>query len=108
MRLTTRLMQLASWLLLQRAVNEGQMTLAQAASEKHRVRLARQDVACAPELFEELPQRLRALSLKSMRLQARIIHLDQSLAAAQAPEAGGAPSTIASQVERLRMAFAAH
>src|SRR5258708_6474278 len=26
MRLTTRLMQLASWLLLQRAVNEGQMT----------------------------------------------------------------------------------
>jgi regulator of CtrA degradation len=108
MRLTTRLMQLASWLLLQRAVNEGQMTLAQAASEKHRVRLARQDVACAPELFEELPQRLRALSLKSMRLQARIIHLDQSLAAAQAPEAGGAPSPIASQVERLRMAFAAH
>ncbi|MBN8921377.1 MAG: DUF1465 family protein, partial [Rhizobiales bacterium] len=30
MRLTTRLMQLASWLLLHRAVNEGEMTLAQA------------------------------------------------------------------------------
>lgn len=108
MRLTTRLMQLASWLLLQRAVNEGEMTLAQAASEKHKVRLARQEVACAPELFEELPPRLRALSFRSMRLQARIIHLDQSLFAAQACESPGAPSPIASQVERLRMAFAAH
>jgi regulator of CtrA degradation len=108
MRLTTRLMQLASWLLLQRAVNEGQMTLAQANSEKHRVRLARQEVACPPELFEELPPRLRALSLKSMRLQARIIHLDQSLASARAQEAPTALSPIASQVERLRMAFAAH
>ena len=108
MRLTTRLMQLASWLLLQRAVNEGDMTSAQAASEKHRVRLARQEVACPPELFEELPPRLRALTSKSMRLQARIVHLDQSLLAARSLETEGAPSPIASQVERLRMAFSAH
>ncbi|WP_158817812.1 DUF1465 family protein [Methylocapsa sp. S129] len=108
MRLTTRLMQLASWLLLQRAVNEGDMTATQAASEKHKVRLTRQEIACAPELFDELPQRLRALTFKSMRLQARIVHLDQSLFAARAQEFGGAPSAIASQVERLRMAFAAH
>ena len=45
MRLTTRLMQVASWLLLQRAVNEGELTPAQAQSEKHRVRLAEQNVA---------------------------------------------------------------
>jgi regulator of CtrA degradation len=108
MRLTTRLMQLASWLLLQRAVNEGDMTSAQAASEKHRVRLARQEVACAPELFDELPQRLRALTLKSMRLQARIVHLDQSLSAARSQEIEPAQSPIASRVERLRMAFATH
>src|SRR6058998_325164 len=40
MRLTTRLMQLASWLLLQRAVNEGEMSLAQASREKAKVKLA--------------------------------------------------------------------
>jgi hypothetical protein len=34
MRLTTRLMQVASWLLLHRAVKEGEMTLAQANNEK--------------------------------------------------------------------------
>jgi regulator of CtrA degradation len=106
MRLTTRLMQLASWLLLQRAVNEGDMTLAQATSEKHKVRLARQEVACAPDLFDELPPRLRALIAKSMRLQARIIHLDSSLFASQTRENLGGPGPIALHFERLRVAFA--
>jgi regulator of CtrA degradation len=107
MRLTTRLMQLASWLLLQRAINEGDMTPMQAASEKHKVRLARQEVACAPELFDQLPPRLRALSFRSTRLQARIIHLDQALSGAQDSEVPAAPSPIAIQVELLRMAFGA-
>src|ERR1700726_4010864 len=40
MRLTTRLMQLASWLLLHRAVNEGEMSLAQANKEKTKVKRA--------------------------------------------------------------------
>src|SRR5215211_5085179 len=39
MRLTTRLMQLASWLLLHRAVKEGEMTLVQAKQEKVKVKL---------------------------------------------------------------------
>src|SRR5262249_27252749 len=43
MRLTTRLMQLASWLLLHRAVNEGEMSLAQANKEKAKVKLATGD-----------------------------------------------------------------
>src|SRR6266446_10944262 len=43
MRLTTRLMQLASWLLLHRAVNEGEMSLAQANKEKSKVKLSTGD-----------------------------------------------------------------
>ena len=39
MRLTTRLMQLASWLLLHRAVNEGEMSLAQANKERTKVKI---------------------------------------------------------------------
>ena len=39
MRLTTRLMQIASWLLVQRAVAEGEITADQAQAEKNRVRL---------------------------------------------------------------------
>src|SRR6058998_4395941 len=40
MRLTTRLMQLASWLLLHRAVKEGEMSLAQASREKSKVKFS--------------------------------------------------------------------
>src|SRR3569623_2249172 len=40
MRLTTRLMQLASWLLLQRAVNEGELTAENARVEKEQVKIS--------------------------------------------------------------------
>src|SRR3712207_9554637 len=39
MRLTTRLMQIASWLLVQRAVREGDMPPSEAFQERYRVKL---------------------------------------------------------------------
>src|ERR1700680_2759490 len=74
MRLTTRLMQLASWLLLHRAVKEGEMSLAQANKEKAKVKLApgEQDREDAISL---LPERLRALIERSKALQARVRRL---------------------------------
>ena len=107
MRLTTRLMQLASWLLLQRAVNEGEMTQAQAAAEKHKVKLSSQGLACAEEMFLRLPQKLRDLASQSLRLQARIIHLDQLIYnPAQDGVAVRAPNPVDAQIQRLRAAFA--
>ncbi len=106
MRLTTRLMQIASWLLLQRAVNERELTLDQAASEKRKVRLSSQDHAVAPEVFARLPASLRDLVCESLRLQARIIHLDQLLYLnPDAPFAAPAVSPVEEQLARLRAAF---
>jgi len=105
MRLTTRLMQIASWLLLQRAVNEGELTPNQALAERHRVKLSRENLACPPDLFEQLPTTLRDLSRRSLRLQERILHLDQSLALARSPEPTGRHCEVALQHERLRAAF---
>ncbi|HUO53227.1 MAG TPA: DUF1465 family protein [Rhodoblastus sp.] len=106
MRLTTRLMQLASWLLLQRAVNEGELTLDQAASEKRKVKLSYQDAAAAPEVFARLPKSLRELVCESLRLQARIIHLDQLLYLdPDAPFAAPTTSPVEEQLNRLRAAF---
>ena len=48
MRLTTRLMQVASWLLVQRAVAQGEITPAQVASERSRVGLTEQAAAVSP------------------------------------------------------------
>ncbi len=105
MRLTTRLMQVASWLLLQRAVNEGELTPGQALTERHRVKLARQDLASAPEIFEQLPETLKMLSRRSLRVQERVIHLDQSLLWARAPMVVNLQSEVAAQRERLKAAF---
>lgn len=109
MRLTTRLMQIASWLLLQRAVNQGELTRSQAASDRHRVKLQQQELASAPDMFERLPERLRELALHSLRLQSRIIHLDQLIySGPEAVTAQSAPaaSPVQEQLERLRDAFA--
>ncbi len=107
MRLTTRLMQLASWLLLQRAVNEGEMTQTQAAREKHKVRLSRQEMATDAAMFARLPDILRDLVLQSLRLQDRIVHLDQLLYTAQ-DVAPVAPMAIEAHFARLREAFPSH
>ena len=77
MRLTTRLMQIASWLLVQRAVAEGEITPDQAKAEKNRVRLAAQGSITAAADFEALPVRLKDLIGLSTRLHSRILHLDQ-------------------------------
>src|SRR5512140_2434942 len=55
MRLTTRLMQLASWLLLHRAVKEGEMSLSQANKEKTKVKLSAGD-AGDEETLKLLPE----------------------------------------------------
>ena len=82
MRLTTRLMQLASWLLLHRAVKEGEMTLAQAQREKSKVRLA----ACEPgdpKSIALLPPKLQELIARSTKLQADVRRLDTTMHAPQ-------------------------
>jgi regulator of CtrA degradation len=79
MRLTTRLMQLASWLLLQRAVAEGELSPDQAKVQKEKVRLANQASTLSPDSLNELPDPLKDLINQSLRLQERIIHLDQQM-----------------------------
>jgi regulator of CtrA degradation len=76
MRLTTRLMQLASWLLLQRAVNDGEMTAEQAGQEKARIRLGGLTSSMEGPGWNELPDRLKELIARSVALQEKIRRLD--------------------------------
>jgi regulator of CtrA degradation len=104
MRLTTRLMQIASWLLVQRAVAEGEITPGQAMAEKHRVRLT----AAEPPspLFDAglLPEPLKELIGHSVRLHARILHLDR-LISDDLPPPAPRESPVAAQQYMLRSAF---
>ncbi len=78
MRLTTRLMQLASWLLLHRAVKEGEMSLAQANKEKTKVKLSLDNRADADTL-RVLPERLTDLIERSLTLLDRVRRLDATI-----------------------------
>src|SRR3954467_10441732 len=103
MRLTTRLMQLASWLLLHRAVKEGEMTLSQANREKTKVKLSAADPG-PDEMLEKLPEQLQVLIARSMLLQAKVRRLDTTIHAPAAPRAAiGNP--LVPQLNRLKAAF---
>lgn len=104
MRLTTRLMQVASWLLLHRAVNEGEMSLTQAEREKHKVKIVvdRRD----PNNEALLPERLRDLIERSFRVQFRVQHLDAGLHKAAAVEMPPVDNPVAHQLGLLNAAFA--
>jgi len=103
MRLTTRLMQLASWLLLHRAVKEGEMTLIQANREKTKVKLCAADPS-PDDMLVKLPQQLQDLIVRSMTLQAKVRRLDVTMHASTTERAAiGNP--LVPQMNRLKAAF---
>src|SRR5476651_1611507 len=103
MRLTTRLMQLASWLLLHRAVKEGEMSLAQANKEKTKVKLSLSDRA-ADDTMTLLPEKLRDLIDRSLSLLDRVRRLDATM---HSPIAERPPqnNAVERQLGLLRAAF---
>lgn len=103
MRLTTLLMQTASWLLVQRAVAEGEITPGQALQEKTRVRLKTPE-ADRPDIAGQLPLRLQDLITRTRRLHARIMHLD-ALIGEDRPTPVPVASPVAAQHGLLLSAF---
>ncbi|MCF6221188.1 MAG: DUF1465 family protein [Robiginitomaculum sp.] len=107
MRLTTRLMQVASWLLVQRALKEGEMTGSEARAEKYRLVPEReadvQDVTPLAQYAASLPALLIDLLARSEKLYERIVRLDRSLYGSINAQHG---NTVADQLNRLEAAFA--
>ena len=94
MRLTTRLMQLASWLLLHRSVREGDMTREHARQEKRKIRLEALSTNMTGPGWDEQPQQFRALISRSLLLQKRVERIDAALLEEGAPEAADNPVSI--------------
>ena len=103
MRLTTRLMQIASWLLLQRAVNEGEMTQAEALSDKKRTCVAWQGTPS--DDTAALPAALQTLIESSLRLQERLIHLDTLISEGEPAAFMPVANPLEGQMSLLRAAF---
>ena len=100
MRVTTRLMQAASWLLVQRAVHEGDMNVQDAFSERYRLGSKEICNGTGAEGIEGLPATLQRLLSRSENLYRRIARLDDVLFGGVAAAAGAR-----GQMARLEQAF---
>jgi regulator of CtrA degradation len=102
MRLTTRLMQVASWLLVQRAVREGNMEAAHACEDRYRLAREAAPVAGVDDVIG-LPPALAQLLTRSERLYDRVMHLDRRMYIEASED--DTPHPVLSQHEKLQAAF---
>ena len=108
MRLTTRLLDLASWLLVRRALKEGEITEQEAAKKRRRIKLQAFGRPAHVKDFASLPESMRRLIEESFAMHDRIVQLDRAMAgftgADRAVEAQLNP--VAQQMGLLERAFA--
>lgn len=102
MRLTTRLMQVASWLLVQRALRDGEIPMLEAASDKYRL-ISREPLP-APAFAgsNELPEALRTLIVRGAAIYERVRRLDETM---YDGDAGQGANPVSDQMAKLNAAF---
>ena len=107
MRLTTRLLELASWLLVRRSVKTGEISIEEARVKRRRIKLATIGRPAHVKGFTELPEGLRNLIEQSFALNDRIVGLDRALAApTDAVVTADASNPVGAQIDELAKAFA--
>lgn len=102
MRVTTRLMQAASWLLVQRAVRDGDMDRADALHDRYRLGSREICLGVCAEETNDLPIQLQDLLARSDNLYRRIARLDDVLFGTNETPAGAR-----GQMDALAQAFGA-
>jgi regulator of CtrA degradation len=101
MRVTTRLMQAASWLLIQRAVHDGEMRAEDAARERYRLGSKEICLGGREDGVDGLPKTLQDLLRRSDNLYRQIARLDDTLFGPGAQTTSG----IKDHFERLKQTF---
>jgi len=105
MRLTSKLMQIASWLLVRRSVGRGEMTLEEALKSRQRAKLTYPANPQRSNGFDELPAELQRLVDECDALYDRILRLDKLISQSNDRAPSAADNPVGSQVERLKEAF---
>ena len=107
MRLTTRLLDLASWLLIRRALKEGEITDEEASKKRRRVKLQAFGRPAHVKGYGDLPDGLKALIDESFSLHDRIVQLDRAMSVGLDPDAvhERPENPVAQQMSMLEHAF---
>jgi len=102
MRLTTRLMQVASWLLVQRAVRDGEIALSEASTEKYRLIACDTQPASTFAGADDLPEALKTLIIRAGAAYERVRRLDETIYGHEEEPSG---NPISDQMAKLKAAF---
>jgi len=106
MRLTTRLLEIAAWLLVRRSLKEGEISADEARVKRRCIKLGTIGRPSHVKGFAELPQTLRSLIEESFVLNDRIVRLDKALDVGTEPAAAKDGSNVVHlQMHRLEQAF---
>ena len=100
MRVTTRLMQAASWLLIQRAVQEGDMSAEDAAQDRYRLGGREICLGRREQGLSDMPPKLIDLLERSESIYRRIARLDDVLFGRETKTEGAQ-----GQLKKLEQAF---
>ena len=104
MRLTTRLMQMASWLLLQRAVAQGELKAEEARESSNKIPLKPPSGLPDRPNYGDLPETLRSLIEQGDVIYSRIFRIDMMIGQIE-PVPSKTPNPISVQMNRLEAAF---
>lgn len=107
MRLTTRLLEIAAWLLVRRSLREGEISQEEARVKRRCIKLGTIGRPSHVKGFNELPQRLRDLIEESFVLNDRVVRLDQALDAPAVRPAIEPANPVHAQLQRIEHAFGA-
>jgi regulator of CtrA degradation len=106
MRLTTRLLDIASWLLIRRALKQGEIGENEARMKRQSLKLQSLGRPSHVKGFDDLPPVLRGLVEESFNVLDRVTRLDRALAQVAVSEPVTAQDNpVGAQMLRLRRAF---
>src|SRR4029077_20850975 len=97
-------LELASWLMIRRALKEGEITADEAKSKRERVKLRGPGRTAHVRGFADLPAGLRQLSDASYALSDRIFQLDRAMEVVL-DQAQVTDNPVGAQITRLEEAF---
>lgn len=107
MRLTTRLLDVASWLLIRRALKQGEISQSEARIKRQSVKLQALGRPTHTKGFGDLPLQLRALIDESFEIMDRVIQLDRAMSFSQTiqPAVDQSDNPVGAQIVQLHQAF---
>jgi regulator of CtrA degradation len=105
MRLTTRLLEIASWLVIRRGVRDGTITPEEGRRKRQRVKLRSFGRPSHISHYAELPAGLRKLIEESFAMNDRIVQLDRALDGTSPGHAAAVVNPVAAQIAGLQVAF---